>query len=106
MRALAVTTAKRSPLTPETPTMGEAGVKDFVMVSWQALVAPKGTPKPVIDRLYREMHAVLQMPETRERLATRGSDVVGSTPEQFSALLKEDRARWAKVIKTANIKLD
>ncbi len=106
VRALGVAAKKRSAMMPEVPTIIEAGVRNFEVPVWAGVATTAGTPKAVVDRLYREMHAVLQMPETRERLAGLGSDVVGSTPEQFSALLKEDRARWAKVIKTANVKVD
>ena len=106
VRALGVAAKKRSPMMPDVPTIIEAGVKNFEVPVWAGVATTAGTPKAVIDRLYREMLAVLQMPETRERLAALGSDVVGSTPEQFAALLKDDRARWAKVIKTANVKLD
>jgi len=106
VRALGVAANKRSAIMPEVPTIIEAGVKNFEVPVWAGVATTAGTPKRVIDRLYREIHAVLQMPETRERLATLGSEVVGSTPEQFATLLKEDRARWAKVIKTANVKVE
>lgn len=90
----------------KTHTGSEASLRNFEVPVWAGVATTAGTPKPVIDRLYREMHAVLQSPDIRERLAHLGSDIVGSTPEQFAALLREDLARWAKVIKTANVKID
>ncbi len=106
VRTLGVAAKKRSAMMPDVPTISEAGVTDFEVPVWAGVATTAGTPKPVIDRLYREMHAILQLPEIRERLAQLGSDVIGSTPEQFQRLLKEDLARWAAVIKTAHVKLD
>ena len=106
VRAIAVAARKRSAMMSDVPTMAEAGIRNFEVPVWAGIATTAGTPKPVIDRLYRETHAVLQTAEVRERLAQLGSDVVGSTPEQFAALLREDVARWAKVIKSANVRID
>ncbi len=106
VRALAVAAKNRSTMMPEVPTMNEAGIRNFEVPVWAGVATTARTPKPIIDRLYREMHAVLQAPDVRERLAQLGSDVVGSTPEQFAALLREDLARWARVVKTANVRID
>ena len=106
VRMLAVAAKKRSAMMPDVPTMSEAGVKDFEVPVWAGVSTTAGTPAAVIDKLYRELHAVLQLPDIRERLAQLGSDIVGSTPAQFAALLKNDLARWAEVIKTAHVKVD
>ncbi len=106
VRVLAVAAKKRSAMMPDVPTMTDAGVKDFDVPVWAGVATTAGTPAAVIDRLYRELHAVLQLPDVRERLAQLGSDIVGSTPAQFGALLKDDLARWAKVIKTAHVRID
>jgi tripartite-type tricarboxylate transporter receptor subunit TctC len=106
VRPLAVAARKRSAMMPDVPTMNEAGVKDFEVPVWAGISTTAGTPAAVIDRLYRETHAVLQLPDVRERMAQLGADIAGSTPAQFATLLKDDLARWARVIKTANVKLD
>jgi tripartite-type tricarboxylate transporter receptor subunit TctC len=106
VRMLAVAAKKRSGMMPDVPTMSEAGVKDFEVPVWAGVSTTAGTPPAVIEKLYREMHAVLQLPDIRERLAQLGSEVVASTPAQFAALLKNDLARWAKVIKTAHVQVD
>jgi tripartite-type tricarboxylate transporter receptor subunit TctC len=106
VRALAVAAKTRSAMMPDVPTMSEAGIRNFDVPVWAGVATTAGTPKPIIERLYREMHAVLQARDVRERLAQLGSDPVGSTPEQFAALLREDLARWAKVIKSANVRID
>jgi tripartite-type tricarboxylate transporter receptor subunit TctC len=106
VRTLAVAAKKRSAMLPDVPTMAEAGVKDFEVPVWAGVATTAGTPAAVVDRLYRELHAILELPDVRERMAQLGSDVVGSTPAQFAALLKADLARWAKVIKTAHVKVD
>jgi tripartite-type tricarboxylate transporter receptor subunit TctC len=106
LKALGVSSAKRSAALPDVPTFEEAGLPGFVVDSWIGLLAPAKTPRPIIDRLHREMVAVLQMSEVRERYATLGLVPVGSTPEQFGAQLRSEFERWAKVVKTAGIKAD
>ncbi len=103
LRPLALTGAKRSSALPEVPTVAEAGVPGYVTSSWYGVLAPAGTPKPVIDRLSREIIKIVQMPEVRERLAGEGAEPVGSTPAEFAAHIKAELARWSKVIKQANI---
>ena len=105
-RALAVAAKKRSAMMPEVPTMNEAGVRNFEVPVWAGILTTAGTSKAAIDRLHREAKAVLEMPDVRSRLAQLGSDVVGSPPREFAALLKADLARWTKVIKAANVRLD
>lgn len=106
VRALAVTGAKRSPQVPDTPTLTEAGYP-VVMASWQSLMAPAGTPRPIIDRLHQESVKALKMPDVIDRLATQGgNELVGNTPEEFAAVIRNELALYAKVIKDANIRLE
>ena len=106
LKALAVTGAKRSAATPEFPTMQEAGVPGFVVESWYGLMAPAGTPDAVIARLHKETLAVLAMPEVKEFFAKQGADVVTTTPAEFAATIKSERARWAEVIRTSGAHVD
>ena len=100
LRLLAVTTPKRSPLSPETPTMAEAGVKNFEMMSWQAVYAPKGTPKPIVDKLNGEIVKILRNPETRTKLeTTNGIEIVASTPEDLTKLMQAEIPRWGALVK-------
>lgn len=104
LRALAVTTPKRSPAFPEVPTLAEAGVPDQESDVMQGVLAPAGTPKDIVDRLQREIAAVIAIPAVRQKLESLGSDPVGNRPEQFAQRLSIEVPRWAKVIKDANIK--
>jgi len=106
LRALAVTTAQRTPALPNTPTMMEAGVKDFVVTGWYATLAPAKTPKTITAALNREIVAGLQGPDVKERLAKEGSMVVGSTPEGLTQHLATEIAKWERVTRAAGIKLD
>jgi tripartite-type tricarboxylate transporter receptor subunit TctC len=106
LKALAVTGAKRSAATPEFPTMQEAGVPGFVVESWYGLMAPAGTPDAVIARLHKETLAVLATNEVREFFAKQGADVVTSSPAEFAAMVRTERARWADVIRTSGAKVD
>jgi tripartite-type tricarboxylate transporter receptor subunit TctC len=104
--ALAVNSAKRTPLLPNVPTMSEAGVPGFEMTSWNGLAFPAGTPKEIVTRVYQETVRAVQMPDVREKLSSLGADPVGSTPEQFAAHIQAETKKWAKVIKDANVKVD
>jgi tripartite-type tricarboxylate transporter receptor subunit TctC len=106
LRMLAVAWKKRSALMPEVPTLIESGVKDFESTVWVGMAATGGTPQPVIRRLHDELVRALQAPDMQARLAPLGAEPVGSTPEQFAALIKEDIARWARVVKSSGISLD
>jgi len=106
LKALAVTGARRSAATPEFPTMQEAGVPGFVVESWYGLMAPAGTPDAVIARLHKETLAVLATNEVREFFAKQGADVVTSSPAEFAAMVRTERARWADVIRTSGAKVD
>jgi len=100
LRLLAVTTAKRSPLSPDTPTMAEAGIKDFEMSSWQAVYATKGTPKPIVDKLNGEIVKILKAPDTRQKMQdTMGIEVVASSPEELTKLMQSEIPRWTALIK-------
>ncbi|MDP2264725.1 MAG: tripartite tricarboxylate transporter substrate binding protein [Hydrogenophaga sp.] len=103
LRALAVTGQKRSTSLPEVPTATEQGVPGFVASSWNALAAPARTPRPVIERLNREINAALNQPEVKKKLAELNIDADGSTPEQAAELLAADIRRWGGVIQSANI---
>lgn len=105
VRALAVTTAKRSPSLPDVPTMAEAGFK-MESEGLQGWVLPAGTPKAIVTKISNEMQRLVSQPDMKERIANLGYDVVGSTPDQFAAQIKEDLAKWEKVIKSAGIKID
>ena len=96
----------RAPFLPDVPTMGEAGVTGFEVVTWYGLVAPAATPRDVVNRLYTEIVKILRMPDIKERLSSQGADPVGSSPEEFGAFMKAETAKWARVIKEANIHAD
>jgi tripartite-type tricarboxylate transporter receptor subunit TctC len=106
VRALAVASTKRSPMMPDLPTMAEAGVPGVVAITDYALYAPAATPKEVIALLNREMQAVLQMGDLQAKLAAAGIETGGSTPEALRAEVLSEVAKWDKVIRAANLKLD
>ena len=107
LRALAVTTAKRVPATPDVPTMMEAGLPEFEAVAWFAYFAPAGTPHEIVMRLNQEINRALAGPEVHERLSSQGSaEIVGGPPERLAALREKEIAKWAQVIKTAGVKVD
>jgi tripartite-type tricarboxylate transporter receptor subunit TctC len=103
IRALAVSTAKRSGLLPELPTVSEAGLKGFEANNWYGLLAPAKTPPAVIARLNKEAIAVLNLPDVKELLFRQGLDVSPSTPEAFGAYIKAEKAQWEKVVKAAGL---
>jgi tripartite-type tricarboxylate transporter receptor subunit TctC len=104
VRALAITTSKRSPLIPDVPTVAESGYPGFESVASYGFFAPTGTPKPIIDKLNKEINAVLLDPQLKENLLAQGIDLEGSTPEALQAFVKGEIDKWARVIKTSNIK--
>src|SRR5437870_5880732 len=106
LRGLAVTTPQRIPAAPELPTVAEAGVSGYEVVLWHGLVAPKGVPRPIVDRLNREANEVLKAKDMGDLLATDGVAPAGGTPERFRAVIKADIERWRGVVKQANIKVD
>ncbi len=106
LRGLAVTTPKRIPALPDLPTVAEAGVPGYEVVLWHGLVAPKGVPPPIVDRLNREANEVLKAKEMEDLLATDGVAPAGGTSDKFRAVIKADIERWRGVVKQANIKVD
>jgi tripartite-type tricarboxylate transporter receptor subunit TctC len=106
LRGIGVTALKRASSLPEVPTLDELGLKGFELTQWQAVVAPAGTPKPVVDLLYREVARALKIPDVIDRLATQGgNELVGNTPEEFAQVIKNDLAKYAKLVKAANIQV-
>jgi tripartite-type tricarboxylate transporter receptor subunit TctC len=106
LKAIAVTSTKRAPTMPNVPTMIESGVAGYDASSWNGVFAPAKTPRPIINKLHAEIVKVLKTPDIRERLVASGSDPVGSTPEEFSAYVKAELARWGKVIRENNIRAE
>ena len=103
LRALAVTGLRRSPAQPDAPTMIEAGVKGYESSTWYGLLAPKGTPRPIVMKLHQEVVALLQQPAIRERLLAEGAEPVGNTPDQFRAFIDAEIAKWGKIIRGAGL---
>ena len=106
LRALAVTGAKRSPQLPDVPTVMESGVPGYEAYVWMGLLAPKGTPAPIIDKLFRELTQVLATSEVKTYMASAGIEIVGSTPSEFGAFFRSERELWAKVIRETGAKID
>jgi tripartite-type tricarboxylate transporter receptor subunit TctC len=106
VRALAVTAAKRSPALPDVPTFAEAGIAGQESNTLQGVLAPAGTPRPIIELLHREIVKALQQPDVKDRLAQLGFQAIGNTPEEFTAQIKVEIAKWEKVIRAANIKVE
>jgi tripartite-type tricarboxylate transporter receptor subunit TctC len=106
LRALAVTTAKRSAAAPELPTMREAGVPGYEVAGWYGILAPAKTPQPIITKLNLEIVRILHTEELKDRLSADGSEPVGNTPEQFGAHIKSEVAKWNKVVKEAGIRAE
>lgn len=105
LRALGVTSAKRAPLLPDVPAIGEKEVPGYASVGWYGIVGPAGIPKPVVSTLNTEIVRILQSAEVRERLSREGAVPIINSPEEFSAFLADDQRKWARVIKAANIRL-
>lgn len=106
LRVIAVSSAKRSPHMAETPTMAEAGVPGFEASTWNGLIAPAATPTDVVARLNADIVRVLGMPEVRDKLAANALEPIGDSPAAFQAFINTEIARWAKVVKMANLKPD
>jgi tripartite-type tricarboxylate transporter receptor subunit TctC len=103
LKALAIATRERVKAAPQLPTMIESGVPNFVVTQWHGLLAPRATPRPIIERLYREVAAAVKQPDVASRFAVDGTDGIGSTPAEFGQHLKSERDRWSKVVKIAHI---
>lgn len=105
LRALAVTSAKRSPALPDVPTVAESGIPGFDSSSWQGFFMPAKTPHEIVVRIQQETAKALQAPDVLARLRAFGNEPVGSTPEEFGAKFKADLAKFAKIVKDAHIPL-
>lgn len=106
LRALGITSGERSSLLPELPTISEAGLPGFVVSSWFGWFAPSGTPTDIISKLHKEIVRIVHSAEMKPRLISEGADPVGNTPAQFVEHMKSETAKWAKVIKAANIRAE
>jgi tripartite-type tricarboxylate transporter receptor subunit TctC len=106
LRALAVTTAKRSSIAPDVPTLAESGLPGFEVGSWQGVFAPAGTPPAIVKRLNAEIVKALNLPDVREKLGALGAEIVADSPEEFSALVKSEVVKWADVVKKSGAKVD
>ena len=106
LRALAVTTKNRTPSAPELPTISEAGVPGYDVSSWYGLLAPAGTPPAVVSKLQTEIAKVLRSPDVSKNLTSQGLDLVGNTPEEFSAILRAEIVKWAKVAKASGARAE
>lgn len=106
LKALAVTTRSRSALMPELPTISEAGLPGYETVAWFGVLAPAGTPPEVVNKLSAEIGKIAKSPEIREKLVAMGAEPVGSTPEEFKAVIDRDIAKWKPLAQKVNIKVD
>lgn len=103
LRALAITSAQRNDQFPNVPTISESAVKDYEAYEWNGIFAPKGTPAAILNKLQASIKEVLQMPEVKERFDALGTQIIASSPEEFKKYMDIESAKWAKVVKTANI---
>ena len=106
VRALAVAASKRLAALPDVPTAAEVGVRGYESAAWFAFLAPRGTPRPIIDRLYREIAAALADPAIRTRFADLGAEPLGATPEDTARHIAAETVKWRDIINKAGIKLD
>jgi len=106
LRALGVTSGKRTLGAPEIPTIAESGVPGFAIDSWYGVAAPAGIPNAILSRLSRELIAIVKLPDIHQRLIREGTDPVGNAPEEFAAYLRAERSKWAKVVRAAHIKTE
>ena len=103
LRAIAVTTPKRFPLLPDIPAIAESGYPGFEALAWNGLVAPTGTPRPVIEKINAEVNAILKLPDVVQKMNAAGFDLIGGTPEDFAKLIAAESARWTPVVKRLGI---
>jgi len=106
IKALAITTAKRSPAMPDLPTVAESGLPGYEVLTWYGLLAPAATPKEIVARLQTEVAKILQMPDIRQRIADISSEPGGIASEQFADLIKKETVKWAKVVKDSGATID
>ncbi len=106
LRAIGVTSAKRSSELPDTPTLAEAGLKDFDAVTWFGILAPAGTPADIVKTLNTEFNKAMQQPDVAAKLKSEGGEVLGGSPEKFASLLKAEIPRWGKIVKASGATID
>jgi tripartite-type tricarboxylate transporter receptor subunit TctC len=106
IRALAVTSVKRSAVLPNLPTIGESGVRDYSADAWSGLVGPAGMPRDIVDRIRDEVVKVLEREDVRQKLATLGSEPVGSTPDAFASVIATETPKWAEIVKVAGARIE
>jgi len=106
VRAIGVSSAKRSPQMSQVPTVSESGVKGFDVTGWYGAFVPAGTPQEIVARLHKEIVRALALPDVRERLSGEGADLVGNTPREFDAFVRSELVKWAKVVKLSGAKAD
>jgi tripartite-type tricarboxylate transporter receptor subunit TctC len=106
LRALAVTSATRSPIAPELPTVAESGYPGFEAIGWFGILAPKGTPEPVVGKLNAALQRALAAPEVVQRIASAGGDVMPGSPQDFRRFMRSESDKWGAVIKRVGITLD
>jgi tripartite-type tricarboxylate transporter receptor subunit TctC len=106
LRALGTGGSKRSPVLPDVPTIAEAGVPGYEAVNWWGIMAPAGTPQPIVDKLHKELAVVLASDETKQRFSTEGAEVVQMSSSEFGKFIETEMTKWGKVVKDANIKAE
>ena len=106
MRALAVTDVRRSPVLPDVPTVAESGVPTYEAVNWWGLVAPAGTPQPIIDKLHKALEVVQTSPDVQKQFSAEGAEIVQMNPAEFATYLQTEITRWERVVKEGNIKAE
>jgi tripartite-type tricarboxylate transporter receptor subunit TctC len=106
IKALAVTSLNRVSVLPDVPTLHELGLKDFDAVGWNGILAPAGTPREIVSRVHAAVVAILARPDVRDQLTAQGADIVGNTPEQFTAWIRVEVKKWAEVIRVSGAKVD
>ena len=106
VRALAVTMPRRLSVLPDLPTLSETVLPGMEMSAWQGVVAPTGTPAPILQRMHAEITRALQNPEVRAKLAAAGTEVLGSTPEEYAAYIRAEMTRWARIVKESGARAD
>ncbi len=106
LRALGVTSQKRSSVAPELPTIAEAGFPGFEVIGWFGWLAPAATPRPIVNRLNAELVRALKVPEVRDRLLAQSTEPVGNSPQEFAAFMRSEHEKWSRVIRAANIRVE
>jgi tripartite-type tricarboxylate transporter receptor subunit TctC len=106
LRPIATTGAKRSFAFPDVPTVAEQGFPGFAADAWYGLLTTAGTPRPIVDKLYAEVIRIMKLPESKERMANVGFEIVASTPAEFAQLIRDEIPKWTKVVREAGIRAE